>query len=578
MKLTVTRSKHSELFYIQQSYINSEGKSTTRTIRKLGSLKELSKKLGTDRDGVYAWAEEQTRLETERYQQETEKISISLSPVIPIKKDQQRLYHSGYLFLQCILRDLRFHNMCRRIKTRHKYDYDLEAILSDLVYARVLEPSSKRSSYEFAKSLLEPPKYQLHHVYRALSVLASEADYIQAEVYKNSNFLHPRNKTILYYDCTNYYFEIEQEDGFRKYGRSKENRPNPIVGMGLFMDADGFPLAFDLHPGSQNEQTTLKPLEKKVIRDFDCGSFIYCSDSGLASKSNKLFNDMRGRSYVITQSLKKLKEEDRNIALDTKQYRKIGSRDFIDLATLDETSEEAYNSVYYKEIPIESEALSETLIVTYSPKYKAYQRKIRQGQILRAQKLAGSGKKPKKSRHNPNDPARFVKEISTTKDGEAADQTTCFLDQDAIAEEEQYDGFYAVVTDIEGDVRDIIAINKRRWQIEECFEIMKTDFEARPVYLSREDRIKAHFLTCFLALLVYRILENKLEKKYTTDEILSTIRSMNVVNLEDYGYVPAYTRTDLSTDLHNIFGFRTDMQIIRKSTMRSIIRQTKTKN
>ena len=577
MRVTTSKSKNSESFYICHSFIDENGKSTSRNFKKLGTLKELSEKLGTDRDGVMAWAKEQARIATEQYNKENEIVSIPFSPTQLIDMESQRFFNCGYLFIQSICSSLRFDNICRNINGRHLYEYNLHSILSDLVFARFLSPSSKRSSFEFAHSFLEQPDYQLHDVYRALSVLASESDYIQSEIYRNSNFLHKRNTKILYYDCTNYFFEIEQEDDLRKYGKSKEHRPNPIVGMGLFMDADGFPLAFDLYPGNQNEQKSLKPLEQKVIRDFDCSQFIYCSDSGLGSQANKLFNDIGGRLYVITQSLKKLKKEDREIALNTKQYRKLGSNQFIDLKDLDENDPQVFESIYYKEIPIDSGKVSETLIVTYSPKHKAYQSKIREGQISRAMNMIGKGGKIKKNRKNPNDPARFIKNTATTEYGEVADKVYCELDQAVIDKEAMYDGFYAVATNIEGDVSEIIAVNKRGWQIEECFRIMKTEFEARPVYLRLEDRIKAHFLICFIALVIYRIMEAKLENKYTVEQILATLKSMNVCAVDGFGYIPTYTRTELTDELHKLFGFRTDTQIIKKAKMRSIIKQSKEK-
>lgn len=577
MRVTTSKSKNSESFYINFAYIDENGKSTSKIFRKLGTLKELSQKLGTDRDGVMAWAKEQARLDTEKYKQENEVLSVPFSPNQLIDKDVQHSFNCGYLFLQSILTDLRFDNMCRNIKNLHKYEFDLKAVFSDLIYSRILYPSSKRSSYFFAQSLLEQPKYDLHHIYRSLPILAKESDYIQAEVYRNSNFLHKRNTRVLYYDCTNYYFEITQEDGNKKYGKGKEHRPNPIIGMGLFMDADGFPLAFDLYPGNQNEQKTLKPLEQKVIRDFGCSEFIYCSDSGLGSQNNKLFNDTNGRSYVITQSLKKLKKEDRATALDPNNYRKLGSNQFINLNSLDETDKEVYDSIYYKLIPIEGSKISETLIVTYSPKYRAYQAKIRQAQIERAMKMIGKGGKPKKNRKNPNDPARFIRTTAITENGEVASDVFCELNQEAIDKEAMYDGFYAVSTDLDGDIAEIIAINQRRWQIEECFRIMKTDFEARPVYVRLEECINAHFLICFLALLVYRLLEKRLGNRYTVETILDTLRKMNVCELEGYGYIPTYKRTDLTDELHNLFGFRTDTQIIKKMKMRNIIKCSKKK-
>lgn len=575
MRVTSSKSKNAESFYINHAFIDENGKSTSKVFKKLGTLKELCDKLGTDRDGVLVWANEQARIATLQYNEEHALVSIPFSPDHLLDLNAQRSFNCGYLFIQSFLSDLHFDNICRNIKRRHRYDYDFSAVVSDLIFARFLSPSSKRSSYSFAHSLLEQPKYDLHHVYRSLSVLADESDYIQSELYKYSNFLHQRNSQVLYYDCTNYYFEIEQEDNFRKYGKSKEHRPNPIVGMGLFMDTDGFPLAFGLYPGNQNEQKSLKPLEQKIIRDFDCSQFIYCSDSGLGSQDNKLFNDIGGRGYVITQSLKKLKKEDRDIALDPRQYRKVGSQAFIDLRDLDESDPNVLESIYYKEIPIESKKLSETLIVTYSPKYKSYQRKIRQSQIDRAKNMIGKNGVVKRNRHNPNDPARFIKKTAITEHGEVAEKMISELDQNAIENEAMYDGFYAVTTDMNEEVSTIIGINKRRWQIEECFRIMKTEFEARPIYVRLEDSIQAHFLICFIALLIYRILEAKLENKYTVEEILKTLKGMNVCALESYGYIPTYTRSELTDKLHEIFGFRTDTQIIKKAKMRSIIRQSK---
>lgn len=578
MRVTTTKSKTDESFYINYAFINEKGKSTSRIYKKLGKLSELSKKLNTDRDGVMAWAREQARIETEKYKKENESVSIALNPNIPIKKDQQNTFNCGYLFLQSIYYSLHLDNICRNIKNRHDYEYDLNAILADLIYARFLNPTSKLSSFKYCHSLLEQPTYHLHDIYRALTVLAEESDYIQAELYRNSNYIHKRNTRVLYYDCTNYYFEIEQERGDAKYGKNKENKPNPIVGMGLFMDADGFPLSFDLFPGNQNEQLTLKDHEHKVINDFQCSQFVYCSDSGLGSKKNRLLNTTGGRAYVITQSLKKLKKDVRETALSTSQYRKIGSNKFIDLNDLDEEDPEVFNSIYYKEVPYDSNELSETLIVTYSPKYRKYQASIRQNQIQRAQKMITDSGKPKKNRKNPNDPARFLKKQSFTDNGELAEDEIWQIDQEVIEKEAMYDGFYAVVTNLDDDdVQDIIAINKRRWQIEECFRILKSDFDARPVYLRDDDRIKAHFLICFMVLLFFRILENKLEYKYTADQIVGTMKKMNLTLLEGYGYIPSYTRTDITDDLHKLFGFRTDYQITKKQKMRNIIHQTKDK-
>ena len=578
MYIAVTGSKNNKDVYIYQSFRKKDGKSSSRIYKKLGKYNTLLEQFDGDEDKLMTWAKDEAVKETQLYDQRNGKVIVEFSQAACIPLNETRSFHAGYLFLQELCTELRLDKICRVIKSRHKYKYDLHAILTDLVYARILSPSSKLSSYGFCKTLLEPPKYEIQDVYRALSVIAEESDFIQSELYKNSNFIHPRNQRILYYDCTNYYFEIEEESGSKHFGKSKENRPNPIVTMGLFMDADGMPLAFDIFPGNQNEQTTLKPLEKKIIKDFNCSEFIFCSDAGLGSIGNREFNSMGKRSYIITHSLKKMKKDDRDIAMNPTQFRKIGSTAFIDIRDLDETDEEVFNSIYYKEVPIITGDMDETLIVTYSPKYKAYQKKIRARQIERAEKIIDSPCKKRKGK-NQNDPMRFVKKTSITSDGEIAEKNVYELDEDQVAKEEIYDGFYAVITNLEGDVDEIIKINKQRWEIEENFRIMKTEFEARPVYVRRDDRIKAHFMTCFVSLLLYRLLEKKIGCKHTAEQIIETLRSMKLTLLNTAnGYIPTYTRTEITDTLHRNFGFRTDYEFIKKSTMRNIIKGTKTIN
>ena len=573
MRVTTSKSKNSESFYITQSYTNSQGKSTSKTIRKLGSLAELSKRLHTDRDGVLAWANEQARLETARYKSEKEDalVMVPFHSNKPMDYHKQKLFTGGYLFLQSIYYGLKMDSICRKIKSRYKFEYDLNAILSDLIYTRVLVPSSKSSSFRTAKQFLEPPTYRLHDVYRALSVLAREMDFIQAEVYKNSFFLGSRNDRILYYDCTNYYFEIEQEDGDKKYGKSKEHRPNPIIQMGLFTDGDGLPLAFSLFPGNQNEQKSLKPLETKILQQFGCEKFIYCSDAGLASEDNRAFNHMGQRSFIVTQSIKKLPAEDRTWALDRNGFKRLSDDASMDITKL---SEDDKDQLYYKDEPFTTKKLHQRLIITYSPKYAAYQKAVRAEQIARAEKMVANGTL-KKQRKNPNDPARFVNKIAATEEGEKA-KIHYYLDLDKIAEEELYDGLYAVCTDLlEDDVADILKVSEGRWQIEDCFRTMKTDFEARPVYLTREDRIKAHFLTCFLSLLHFRLLKRSLKDAYTTEQLLQTLRNIKFADVEEQGFMPVYERQKITDDLHETCGFRTDYQFITKRKMKGIQKKSK---
>ena len=574
MRVTTSKSKNAESFYISKGYVNDKGVSTSVIIRKLGTLKDLLPEHGPTRDDVMVWAKEQARIETLKYKREKEEKQIKLTfhADRPLDYDKQIFYRGGYLFLQSIYYQLQINTICRKLKQKHKFKYDINAILSDLIYARILEPCSKRSSYKAASEFLEKPSYKLHDVYRALDVLGAECDLIQAELYKNSHFLGARNDKVLYYDCSNYYFEIEQEDGNKKYGKSKEHRPNPIIQMGLFMDGDGIPLAFSTFAGNANEQTSLKPLEKKILGEFGCQKFIYCSDAGLGSESIREYNHMGERAYIVTQSIKKLKKEEKEWALDPQGFKKVSDNTPVDITKLDSSDK----GLYYKDEPYTTKKLHQRLIITYSPKYAAYQRTIRDKQVERAQKMLDSGN-TKKNRKNPNDPARFIEKTAVTPEGEAAD-IKYSLDENKIAEETLYDGLYAVCTDLLDDnVADILKVSEGRWQIEECFRIMKTDFSARPVYLQDENRIQAHFLICFIAFTIYRFLEKKMDLKYTCEELLETLKAINFAEIQEQGYIPLYKREAITDNLHEACGFRTDYQFITKSKMRTIQKKSKRK-
>ena len=338
------------------------------------------------------------------------------------------------------------------------------------------------------------------------------------------------------------------------------------------MDGDGIPLAFSLFPGNANEQTSLKPLEKKVLSDFGCQKFIYCSDAGLGSESIREYNHMGKRAYIVTQSIKKLKKEEKEWTLNLQGFKRVSDDLPVDITKLPEDDK----GLYYKDEPYTTKKLHQRLIITYSPKYALYQKAIRDKQVERAQKMLESGS-TKKNRKNPNDPARFIGKKAVTKDGEAADIEQ-YLDEDKIAEEAQYDGLYAVCTDLlDDDVNDILKVSEGRWQIEECFRIMKTDFSARPVYLQDENRIKAHFLICFLSLTIYRYLEKKLNLQYTCEELLDTLKAMNFAEIQEQGFIPLYKREKITDALHESCGFRTDYQFITKSKMKTIQKKSKGK-
>jgi len=590
MKLTVSKSKNSASFYVQKTIRKDNGSVTTVTVEKLGNIDEVKAKAGGK--DPYVWAQEYVNELNRKEYDEQKSIIVSYSPKKLLKKGEQKAYNCGYLFLQDIYYNLGLDKICEMISSKYHFKYDLNDILSKLIYTRILYPSSKLASNNQSKVFIEQPSFELHDIYRALSVLSKENDFIQAELYKNSQRVIERRKDILYYDCTNYYFEIEEADDFRKYGKSKQHQPLPLVGMGLFMDHDGIPLAFDIFPGNQSEQPTLKPLEKKVISDYGLDSIIVCTDAGLSSKGNRKFNDKsingeRLRSFITTQSVKQLPAYLKDFALDPDGWHLIGDTRTYNINVLDEI--EDYHKIYYKDRWIKEDLsqrkikqgatpLEQHLIVSFSLKYQRYQRKIRQGQIERAQELINSGKYKQRPK-NQNDPHRFIGHQVMTDDGEVCSKDIPFLNADNIHEEERYDGFYSVCTNLENmGIDEIIKINKKRWEIEECFRIMKTEFKAQPVHLQREDRIRAHFITCFIALIVFRILEKKLGEAFTCEEIIDTVQTMMLSRPgEKLGYIPSYTRTDLTDALHDAFGFRTDYEILTDINMKKIIRSTKKK-
>ena len=582
MRLKVSRSKNAASLYVTKTIYEGK-KQRTITVEKLGTEKDLREKLnGAD---PYEWAQqyiEKLNLEEKKLHRE---VILKFKQSKLISLNEQRLFNGGYLFLQQLYHCLGLPKICSDISSKYKFTYDLDSVLSRLIYGRILYPSSKLSTFEESGRLLEPPDFQLQHVYRALDVICAEDGYIQSELYKNSKSISKRNDKILFYDCTNFFFEIEQEDGLKQYGPSKEHRPNPIVEMGLFMDGDGIPLAFSIHPGNKNEQQTLIPLEEQIIKDFQHAKFVVCTDAGLSSTDNRKFNNKKDRAFITTQSIKKLKKHLKEWCLDPAGWKldgyerdKNGKPATFNINQLEdpELARKFLKSTFYKERWIKSDGLEQKLIVTFSLKYKFYQQRIRERQIGRAEKMLESSLSSLK-KHNRNDCKRFIKKTGVTADGEIAEKEVYELDQSVIKDEAKYDGFYAVCTNLEDRPPAIAKINHNRWEIEECFRIMKTDFKSRPAYVYRDTRIKAHFMTCFLALIIFRYLEKKLEYKYTCEEILDTIRDMNFLKATGEGYIPTYTRTELTDCLHEAFGFRTDYQIVSEKQMKKIFRETKMK-
>ena len=593
MRLQITRSKNSCTYYVAKSFRTLEGKYSSKIVEKLGSLDDLIERFGPeDPEGAAkAYVAELGKQERET----REKVRFELSPGKLIKNGEKNSFNVGYLFLQNLYHKLGLDKICNKISNKHKVEFDLNEILKLLVYTRILYPGSKQSSLEDAKNFVEQPSVELHQIYRGLSLLASESETLQAGLFKNSLKVMKRNTGVIYYDCTNYFFESEEEGGLRQYGRSKENRPNPIVQMGMFMDMDGMPLAFCINPGNTNEQVTLKPLEATLHEKFGISKMVVCTDAGLSSYENRLHNDVGERAYITVQSLKRLKKEHQDWALKKDGWKmqcwdKYGT--LVDNGKLYNISElddnEYYDRTFYKETWVKdkvkidgvTQELAQRLIVTYSIKYRNYLSGLRERQIERAEAKIerGASSVEKKSQ---NSPSRFIKQTSCTNDGEMATITSYSIDQDMIDQESRFDGFYAVATDLEDRATDILKYNSYRWQIEDGFRITKTDFKSRPVFLRRDERITAHFLTCFLALFLTKYLLKRVnlakgkDELFSVHELIRTLKEMNMTFIGGEGYLPAYTRTELTNRLHGSAGFRTDYQITTKRMMNTIIAKTK---
>lgn len=562
MRLGISKSKNTINYYIIKDYTKN-GKRSTKNIMRIGNLDEV-KTMAGNQDYII-WLKNYVKKYNEEHS-EKEIIIIKKNNKKIIDSNVNNKFNVGYLFLEKIYNQLNIKNICDSIQDKYQFHFDLNEILSYLVYARIIYPSSKLETFNQCKNFIKQPSFELHDEYRALNYIAQNMDFIQEQLFINSKDILKRNSKVIYYDCTNYFFEIDSQDDLRRYGISKEHRPNPIVGMGLFMDGDGFPLSFNIYPGNKNEQTTLIPEESKIINNFklDDSKIILCTDAGLSSDEIKKFNIKDKRGFVITQSIKKLKDEYKKQIFDKSNWRIVNDlKKVYDLSTIENDTtlrEKYYNTLFYKIIETETKSVKQDLIVTFSFKYFDYNRTIRNSQIERARKSIETGNVTRKGK-NQNDYRRFIDSLNVTDEGEVAENIEYCINEEIIKKEEIYDGYYGLTTNLIGEIEEILKIVKGRWEIEESFKIMKSDFLARPVNLSREDRIKAHFMTCFISLLIYRILEKKLDYKYTTTEILKTIRNMNLIESKGDGYIPAYIRTDLTDELHETFGFRTDYEI-----------------
>lgn len=578
MRLSVTKSKNSTSFFVIRS-IYKGGKRTSEVVERLGTEKYIKETYSCE--DAHEWAKAYVEQLNKNEKERIHKVLVPYYTDKRIDLNEQHSFNIGYLFLKQIYHKLNIPHICRKISEKRNFTYDLNEILAYLIYGRIMFPSSKLSCFEQSKELFENPNFELQHIYRALEVIAEESDFIQSQLYLNSCKVLKRSTGVLYYDCTNFFFETEHQEGLKQYGISKEHRPNPIVQMGLFMDKSGIPLAFCVNPGNQNEQLSLTPLEKTIMQDFQLSKFVVCTDAGLASNANRKFNNWGERAFITTQSIKTLKSSLKKWALSPEGWHLNGSDKTYDISEIDDTPENL-DKIFYKSKYIEGYdddrdiEFNQNMIVTFSLKYKKYQESIRNEQIERANKAIESNSE-KIDKCKATDYRRFISKKKITSNGEMATQTVYTIDDKVIEKEAQYDGFYAVCTNLDDEPEEIVKINHNRWEIEESFRIMKTEFKSRPVYLKRDDRIKAHFMTCFMALLIFRILEKQLKEHYSSREIIECLKGMNITKADESSYIPAYTRTELTDALHENAGFITDYCLLTKSLLKKICKQTEKK-
>lgn len=610
MKLYYDKRLKDPTYYIQQGFRNGK-KTTTKNIKRLGKHSELL--LITDNPLEYAKNEVKKMNEEYRSGRSEFIVTMDFNERIPSTDSpcsNSTSLNIGYLYLKDIYAKLNLSDFFKSVSSDRKITYDCNKICQFLTYARILDPASKYGTYDKLDTYYEKPQVEYQHMIRFLDILDRNSDKYLKHLFDNSENIVKRDTSVMYYDCTNYFFETEKPDeeivdevtgeiilGLRQFGISKENKTSPIVEMGLIMDSRGIPISMCIHPGNTNEQLTAVPLEKEVIRMTGNKKFIYCADAGLGSYNIRKFNDMGGRAYIVTQSVKKLGQEIKDIVFNDSNYRLLSNDDAITLKEMrtfnkkDANNLSLYNDFAYKVIPANTAmdtglyeekvykngrtkkvkakgTLHQYIIVTFSRKMMEYQRTIRERQLERAKKLLRL-KDPEKIKKGPNDIRRFLKNTSS-------DTANYVLDMDKIHEEEKYDGFYAVATNLDDSAKDILAVAQNRYKIEDCFRIMKTNFDARPVFLRKPERIRAHFLICYTALLIYRLMECKLDDNLThvtTSNLIKTLRNMNVVNMDDMYYKSIYSGSQALDALERCFELQLNRKYYRPSDLNKIVKK-----
>ncbi|MBR1475870.1 MAG: IS1634 family transposase [Muribaculaceae bacterium] len=579
MKLKLVKSKIATTAYVQKS-VREGAKVTTKAVMRLGTLEEIALREGCA--DPLAWCRAKVAEMTAAENDRSKAVVVQYNPGRRVKPGSGALRLGGDMLLAGLYRGLGLPGICAGIQQAGRSAYDLNEILRTLVMGRILFPGSKWATREQSRRLVKAPRFAAEQMYRSLSLLSGSIDTVQAEVFRQSKSLAERRTGVIFYDCTNYYFETDEEDGLRRRGKSKEGHPNPIVQMGLFMDYDGIPLAFVIFPGNASEQPTLKPLEEKLAEDFDLTDFVVSTDAGLGSEDNRRYNTTEGREYICVQSLPQLSEKDRLMAIAPQGWRvavrdrglgpvdgRDPGRDVFNLDELDMQRER--HTKFYKEILVEKRLNGkgprmERVIVTYCHDFALYLRHKREQRLKKAEKIVKS--KSTKSRQSQQDPRRYVETLYCTREGELAEHIAMSIDGNVVEQEQQLDGFYAYGTSLDDNAVDILRIRGFHGEIEHLFRTTKSFLEARPVYLQRDERIRSHFLICFLAMTILKILQKKLDlKDLTIDRLITTLREFNFNYVSGVGYTPLFERNELTDRLQEIAGLKLDYEIITKREM-----------
>lgn len=589
--------------YIIKSFRKKKGdKTSSIVVKKLGRLSKIAQ----EHPGIdpREWVEQIARELTEAEKADNESVTLKLSPLKRIPLDKKRILHGGDILLLPLFYELGLDQICQEITSRSKFQFDLTDIMKKIVFGRILFPDSKLGTWRESQNFIQSPKFDLSDIYPALGVMARESDFIQAQLYHNSMKTNGRNTTVIYYDCSNYYFEVEDSDmelwdlepgtddktkeyvkkrGLRKYGHSKENRPNPIVQLGLFMDSDGWPLAFCINPGNTAETQTMEPLEEKLADNFNLSTFVCCTDCGLGSRSNRKYNTSEGREYITVQSLrdKKIDPVVQKWALEDAGWHIAGHEGEYTIAEARELlGDKFHETTLFKDrwYKVGSDQFEEHYVITYSQKYADYTKATREKQVARALKKIENGETIKTK--SPNDCRRFIAETSITEEGEVAGKKVLTLDEEKIKKEARFDGLYALATSLKDPALAVIKANSFRYEIEHLFRITKTDLELRPIYLSRTDRIIGHFITCFIALLLLKMFQQRIndglktEDQFSVEALREQLSKIKYLCHEAYGYEPSFDRNHMTDRMREVFNKQIDTEIIPKPRMRAMLRKT----